>query len=418
VAPPAVPPVGGADPTPRVPAAGPASLAAWLATVRPHLAPNLAGAGALARMERLARHLPADVHAVLEIRLGPCAEAGLSAGRPVDLSIRLLSPAACLQVAPALRPSPLRDLAAAWQGDPTFRRTVSALWVELDLARSAKSARSARGARGARGEDEPEPILCARLERPCAAGWLTGTLLPALAGRRPTPAQGAALQDLVAALPRTARPLYLFSLQPRGAGEARLELFGPARQDVAPFVERIAGRAAARQVADPLRLLGDLERLHLSLDVGPAGEISPRIGLDGSYRRGPGKEPRWQALLDRLVEAELCTAAERDAILRWPGHDSFWTDPSRWPLPGGAIGGHAVRALSHVKLVTRPDTAPRAKVYLLFGHVPRRGAGRPVPRPGNGPAPDPPVPSDASRGWKGGRATRQNRANDGKHDAF
>ena len=80
---------------------------------------------------------------------------------------------------------------------------------------------------------------------------------------------------------------------------------------------------------------------------------------------------RWKALFDRLVEAGLCTVAGRDGVFAWPGHDSFWTDPGHWPLPGGGIGGYCVRALSHVKLVTRPETAPEAKVYLLFGHVAR-----------------------------------------------
>jgi len=334
-------------------ATGPASLAGWLGAVRGHLTAELIGDQALDRIEGLTRRLPLEALAALEIRLRG------SAG--VDLSVRLLSPESCRQAASGLRRPALHDLAITWESDPRWERTVSALWLELDLPQTP-----------ADGPAEPAPIVCARVERSpdvVDPAWITGQLLPTLGGRRLTPLQEKSAQRILRGLPPTAWLLYAFDLSPRGNREIRLELFGPARSDLVPFVHDVTLGTGARQAEHALAVLGDLDRLHLSLDIGPAGEVSPRIGIDGSYRKAPSREPRWRMLFERLVDAGLCAPAARDAVLHWPGYDSFWTAPEGWPLPGGGIGGYCVRALSHVKLVTRPDTEPEAKAYLLFGHV-------------------------------------------------
>ncbi len=121
-------------------------------------------------------------------------------------------------------------------------------------------------------------------------------------------------------------------------------------------------------------LLEGAERLHLSFDV-TAEEILPRIGLEGSFPRQPPREPRWRSLLTRLVEEGLCSPDKRDALLRWPGYDSFWTAPERWPLAEAGPRGFCVRALSHLKLACHPDREPEAKAYLAFDPLNRSAMG-------------------------------------------
>jgi len=336
-------------------ATGPASLAGWLGTVRGHLTPELIGDQALDRIEGLTRRLPPEALGALEIRLH--GRAG------VDLSVRLLSPESCHQAASRLRRPVLHDLATTWESDPRWAQTVSALWLEIDLPLDP-----------ADDPAERAPIVCARVERfpdMVDLAWITEQLLPTLGGRRLTSHQKESALRILRGLPPTAWLLYAFDLSPRGNREIRLELFGPARNDLVPFVHDVTGGTGTRQAEQALELLGDLDRLHLSVDIDPTGGISPRIGIDGSYRKAPSREPRWRMLFERLVAAGLCAPKTKDAVLDWPGYDSFWTAPEGWPLPGGGIGGFCVRALSHIKLVTRPDTGPEAKAYLLFGHVGR-----------------------------------------------
>jgi len=329
---------------------GPKNLAAWLGAVRGYLVPELIDGEALDRIESLAGRLPAETLAALEVRLR--GHIG------VDLSVRFLSPESCRRAGDGLRRPALHDLAATWENDSGWTQTVSALWLELDLAHERK--RRATG---------PIPIVCARVEQPRDPTWITGSLFPVLGAHDLTPLQKESVHRILRGLPSTARLLYVFDLFPRGNREIRLEFFGPARNDLLPFVHDIAGEEGTRQAAAALELLGDLDRFHLSLDVGAAGEVSPRLGIDGSYRKLPSREPRWAALFERLVEAKLCTPTIRNAVLPWPGYDSFWTAPERWPVAGGAIGGYCVRSLSHVKLVTHSPADLEAKVYLLFGHV-------------------------------------------------
>jgi hypothetical protein len=74
----------------------------------------------------------------------------------------------------------------------------------------------------------------------------------------------------------------------------------------------------------------------------------------------------------------LCTPEERNAILAWPGHDTFWTAAADWPLERVGMGGCCVRSLSHVKVVAQPGREPEAKVYLLVSYV--TGANSPARR--------------------------------------
>lgn len=308
--------------------------------------PPLFSPRAVERLQEVARNLPGGVLAALEARLTPGDDA-------VDLSIRLQRSSDLGDLARIPMPEAVHSLLAQWEPPGGALARVPSIWLEIDLPTSPAALLI--------------PSVCAKLPADAEPGWLADTLLPALTGEKPSPDRRALLLRCLAAVPPPAHPLYLFSLFPREGSPVRLEIFGLDLDGIAACLWRVAPASAERVVA-AAELLAGAERLHLSFDLG--AEVLPRIGIEGSFPRLPNREPSWAELFDRLVHRGLCTPEKRDAALAWPGYDSFWTAPERWPA-GVGTAGFCARALSHIKLVSRPDRKLEAKVYLL---VERLGA--------------------------------------------
>ncbi len=263
----------------------------------------------------------------------------------------------------------VRELLLEWSQRRAELAPVSSIWLELDLPGDPVERRA---------EPLPEPLVCAKLHGGPKVEWVVDVLLPRLHGRPLSPAQRRTLRRCLAEIQPPGRLLYVFSLLPRPGGAVRVELLGLDPPAMAGYLERIGPPGAARRVADLGRLISDGERYHLSFDI--AEEIAPRIGVECSFERLPHREPRWRQLFDRLVASGLCAPAKRDAVLAWPGVDSLRTAAARWPEHAVGLGGHCVRCLSHVKLVSLPDRPPEAKAYLLFQHLRRSPAGDPILR--------------------------------------
>ena len=225
---------------------------------------------------------------------------------------------------------------------------VSSIWLELDAERSAGGL--------------PDPVLCAEVESGADPVRTLDALFQTLDA-----AQRARALRCIAEIPPPARLLYVFDLRARGTRDLRLEILGLRPHDAPAFLARVAPHLASA-VAKAAPLLAGAERPHLSFDIGPEG-IGSRAGLEGSFVKWPHREPRWRELFDRLVDRGLCAPGKRDAVFAWPGQETFWAAPERWPAEAAGTRGVCVRALSHVKVVARPDRAPEAKVYLLFGWI-------------------------------------------------
>jgi hypothetical protein len=271
----------------------------------------------------------------VEVRLA--AEAG-----PIDLSLRLRKPAEALHAA-SLLPSFLSRWAAP----------VHSVWLEFDLDREPESVL--------------RPIVCTKLFPDADLRWLTETLFPCLHGRPLASGQQRLVRRCHEAIPAPAYLLYAFSLLPRGSDALRLEIFGLDPAGIVSYLKDVAPGAVS-WVQDAAGLFDGVERIHLSLDLGE--EVLPRIGIEGSFSRLPGREPRWGGLFERLVSRGLCRPEKRDAALAWQGSETFWTAPLAWPVETVGAGGFCFRKLSHVKVVCRPDREPEAKAYLLFGYLP------------------------------------------------
>lgn len=323
-----------------------ASCDDWLSVLQHRLREPLFHPEGVARLRRLARRLPGDMLTALEVRLASGIE-------PIDLSLRIEKPDQARRLAGLLSAPHLRSLLSRWAVREEPLSPVHSIWLELDLDREP--------------EGLPLPVVCAKLLPHLPDGWLTGSLFPALHGRPLHPEQRRLVELCHESIPAPAYLLYAFSLLSRGGDTLRLEIFGLDPAGIVDYLGRVAPHTVP-WIESTVGLFEGVERIHLSLDLGT--EVLPRIGIEGSFRATPGREPRWRGLFDRLVERALCRPEERDAALAWPGSETFWTAPSVWPVHAG--GGFCFRKLSHLKVICQPGHEPEAKVYLLFGHLPSR----------------------------------------------
>lgn len=332
------------------------TLGDWLPVLQPHLREPLFDTRSTGRVRAIAQELPGDGLAALEVRLAPGTA-------PVDLSIRLLQASQVRRMAERASPPHLQDFLARWSAPGGPFAPVRTVWLELDLDREPRGL--------------PSPVPSVKLPRDLDVEWLLGTLFPALHGSPLTAPQQARVRRCLGALPAPASLLYVFSLRSRGGDAVRLEIAGLDPAAIVAYLGRVAPAAlsAAAPVAPIFAAAGTI---HLSLDVGP--EVLPRIGIEGSFPRLPAREPGWRELFDRLVERGLCAPEKRDAALAWPGYDTVWTAPERWPVAAAGARGFRVRSLSHVKVVCSPDREPEAKAYLLFGPPERSSDAAPASR--------------------------------------
>jgi hypothetical protein len=313
----------------------------WLGVCAPRLVEPLFDPESVRRLQRLAMRLPGECQGTLETRLAPKAA-------PVDLSLRARTTAEARDLAARL--PCVQGFLLRWVEGQLA--PVRSIWLEFDLDREPD------------GAGLPVPVVCAKLPSNTDSGWLVDTLLPALQGGALASGQRASILACLDALPASASLLYVFSLRARGSDAIRLEIFGLEPAAMLGYLRSLAPETVPA-VAQVSTIFAGVERLHLSFDVMDA--ILPRIGIEGSFPRQPSREPRWAAFFERLVRRGLCSPEKRDAVLAWPGYDTFWTAPERWPVAELGPRGFCVRALSHLKVVCRPDREPEVKAYLIFG---------------------------------------------------
>lgn len=319
-------------------------LACWMTSLG-FLSVALCDGPTRERIQAVARRMPVDSPAIIEVRLAHHESRA-------DFSARVTSREQALHLAAVF--SPHRRESQHWAEFEMAGNRVPALWLELDLDPELP--------------DLPPPLLIAQLPPEPDPLWLADTLLPALHGRPLTPAQRETVLSSARAVPPPARLLYAFSLHSRPGNAVRLEILGLGPAESHAYLSLIAPHTLPT-LSEIAPLLAGTENPHLSFDIGEAGEILPRIGLEGAFPTQPPREPRWAELLSRWADLGLCSPEKRDAVLAWPGQDSYWTAPDRWPAEAG-IGGRLVRFLSHVKVAGQPGWPPEAKAYLGFQYLP------------------------------------------------
>lgn len=356
------------------------TLAGTLAHVVPHLDAALVPPPALARVEAVARRLPAALASwlYLEARLGeaPAPDA------PVDLIVMLDARGGDLLAGrnPALALDPALLAHPAWRAAQGFARAwrdaasplhvgVDDAWLEFDLAAAG---------RDAAGDALPAPSLFVDFA-PAAYGdpdrAARVRLLEAAVdgtGAMPAPAARDAIARAVHALPDDAAAVYLGLMLARAGAPARLCVSGLAGDALARWLDAIGWGGDAGAVAALVHEVGALDDgAHarpaiVHVDVGDAG-VLPRLGLEYPFARRPQLEGRIaeSGLLAWLAGRGLLHAAKARALAAWPGYETRTLAHELWP-------SILARRVNHVKLVVDDAGRWEAKGYLCAFHEPRR----------------------------------------------
>ena len=336
-----------------------ASMKDYVDPVVPYLPASLVSGTALQRIDTLARQLPALSTGGFECRLGAPRMA-------VDFHVGFLR-----NLAPSL-PDDLRGH-PTWQVVEAFCRDwvdpgsvlyggVDNMILEFDV--------------GTHEASVPVPAVfislkaaAARDARTVVESVLERLGVPRDSGRR------TCVSRCLDALPPHARIAHLGAMASRSAQLLRLNVGGVTPNLVPSYLTRIRWPGLATELDALVRNVTPyVDHIELAIDV--SDTVLPRIGVECFLRKSPPDEPRWPALLDHLVTADLCSSDKRDGLLSWPGLMQRDGQPGSWP---GHLGmselfmqSHArsvfVRRLNHVKLVYEAGGPVEAKAYLSFGH--------------------------------------------------
>lgn len=183
------------------------------------------------------------------------------------------------------------------------------------------------------------------------------------------------LQTCYNSLPNGANIKYVGLMLSRSNQALRIIINGLVNEQLIQYLEKIGWSASTEplyKLVSQLTLFSDM--IALALDVGKT--IQPKIGLECFINKSPSEDPRWNLLLDYLVEQRLCTLAKHQAILAWPGicmksdHPDLWPSNLLWGDRFVNSQGVSVfwRKISHIKLSYHSSLPLEAKAYLAFGH--------------------------------------------------
>jgi hypothetical protein len=178
-------------------------------------------------------------------------------------------------------------------------------------------------------------------------------------------------------LPIGSQFLYIGAMLSRKLEAVRVNITGINEDNLLAYLNKIGYRFSVIELKEIIKELSFfVDETILNFDVGDV--IFPKIGIECELiKKDPRIEPRWQLLLDYLVEKGLCTPKKRDAFLYWCGYSQEKTHPELWPRNLSKISsflgerGSSVffRRLNHIKIVYQPDSSLEAKGYLSFGHT-------------------------------------------------
>lgn len=259
-----------------------------------------------------------------------------------------------------------RTLAAA-KVDPAWtaalqcvtRPSVRDLWLEFDVGQSARAPSVFFGL-----TDPP-------LTSPATA--MPAHLRTTLEALGADPAAMRTLDLCYRAAPRGAQVFQVGMMLARPDRGLRILLRNLDAPAVELMLRRICAHAEATRVADAVRRWHQhTDAVFVSLDVGV--QVGGRVGLELMFhdQSALDYDPRWAELLAVMHHDRLCSAAERDALLAWPGTTTQDTAGPHWPagLTRAASLGLSsrqpaiARLINHAKLDLRPGVPTTAKAYF------------------------------------------------------
>jgi hypothetical protein len=316
-----------------------------------------------------------DVTSSVDLQLGACA------GREGAAAARALTRARERDELP-LAWEPVYRLCREWQiPDTDLGRGVAEVWCELDLIPGGETIDLAALA--------PSVFVVLRPlgndERMALARRALEVLLDADA----LPPLHAAVERCAGACQGGAWVSHLGVMLGRATRALRVHVSGVPLRSLGDYLTAAGWPGDAdRAVATARLLLDHGDSLVLCLDV--VREVLPRIGLECAFDQRHGLDPRWEPLLDGLVEGGLSSPEKAQALTSWPGLVTPAEPGPPWPdaliaaslsMPAHKLG-LVERRLSHVKIAFGPGEPPIAKAYFGAGHVTfDQRAAEPAPRP-------------------------------------
>jgi hypothetical protein len=184
------------------------------------------------------------------------------------------------------------------------------------------------------------------------------------------------LNFCVNSLPPGSQVLYVGAMFSRQLDAVRVNIAGIPIDALEDYLTQIGWTYSVKPLKEIIKLLTQfVDAVILNLDIGTS--VFPKIGLECLLAKKNSRlEPKWQLLLDCLVEQGLCTTEKHDAILNWSGYSDNKSHPDLWPdnlsnvsqFLGSRWYSICFRNLNHIKIVYHPDCNLEAKAYLAFGH--------------------------------------------------
>jgi hypothetical protein len=319
-----------------------------LTHVAPYVSNELVSRGAWDRALVAARSLPDIVSwTCLECRLDSDDErVDLTACISSDVDRAKLFSAVLGRMAPAWRR--VASFFEEWKSASSPLREVPFVWLEYDL-----------------DGNRVEPFLVAYLLAANQRSTLRGNVsrqprdvetvvertVHLLSDRDMSECQRLA-RRCIEVLPIGGYAAYAAALTSRGIDAARLVVAIP-RRDLDNYLTRIGWPGDVGHLKQVLAAAGaERDSLWIDLDVGHT--VLPRLAIQ--CYAAAHHDPWWRELFDRLVALGACTAAKRDALLKWSGSSSFVRRGYAWPT---RVDRHMT-----AKLVYTPGSAVQAKAYL------------------------------------------------------
>lgn len=296
--------------------------------------------------------------------------------------------------------------AASAPGSP-LAKSLSELWLEFDVPPVAEDGSAELEL------DHISPSVFARVRPGPEAPNHAAVVFGLLTEGREMPALEHHLSRCIIACSDGAYVSHVALMLGREPAALRVNVSGLPLRLLPRYLEEIGWPGPADEIR---RLAGTLlqfvDTIVIALDMGD--QVEPRIGLECFFSEWHTVDPRWDYLLDHLVDAGLCSPGMRNALLAWPGRVSPADAPGPWPeqllidglLQPAHLFGVLDRRLSHVKLVHAPGAPLRAKGYFGFEPIRLTPGGRPLREAEDAADAPPPASGDLGHPSPNGSSTK------------
>ncbi|MBD2299675.1 hypothetical protein H6G80_25790 [Nostoc sp. FACHB-87] len=358
------------------------TLENYLQVVVPHLSPKLVSPEALSHIQAITRIFPLSSEGLFECRLG-------ANNSRVDFSVLATNLGSSHQSFEKL--DFLVNLPEVFSSNPIWRRiqnfcsaccgtnsllsnNIDNIWLEFDLDKDPQNLPIPSLFLGFK-ELNSEKYSIQISQSANEQLQTVKTALHILFDDHVSPIIENNLGICVNSLPQGSQILYVGVMFSRHLDAVRVNISGISPEYLEDYLAQIGWKYSIEPLKEIIQSLTQIvDTIILNIDIGTS--IFPQLGLECLLNNKSTRcEPKWQLLLNCLVEHELCTPEKYDAVLNWSGYCHAQNYPELWPdnlikvsqFLGSRWHSIYFRNLNHIKINYHPDGYLEAKGYLAFG---------------------------------------------------